>query len=137
MEKGLRVCQLSWFVKWNTMRSRALGVGFRPRDDAQGRSSGLGVFGVCSMPKLVLFMRKDETVEREEIVEIANIYAVFMQVAENMVGCSKRLGEYPAILRQGFGWQAILLCNSLISFALNLRCPCQGLASDAPALVRK
>jgi hypothetical protein len=28
---------------------------------------------------------------------MANIHAVSTQVAENMVGCSKRLGEYPAL----------------------------------------
>jgi hypothetical protein len=39
-----------------------------------------------------------EGVEKGEIVEMANIYAVFMQVAENMIGCRKRLGEYPATL---------------------------------------
>jgi hypothetical protein len=38
-----------------------------------------------------------ETIEMVEIVEIANIHAVFMQVAENMIGCGKRLGEYPTL----------------------------------------
>jgi len=41
-----------------------------------------GVFGVCLGPKLVLFMRKEEC----EIIEIASIHAVFMHVAENIVG---------------------------------------------------
>jgi len=39
-----------------------------------------------------------ERVETGEIVEIASIHAGFMQVAENMVGCPKRLGEYPTTL---------------------------------------
>src|SRR5260370_23170590 len=39
-----------------------------------------------------------ERVETGEIIEIANIHAVFMHVAENMVGWRKRLGEYPTIL---------------------------------------
>ncbi len=39
-----------------------------------------------------------EGVEIGEIVEIANVHAVFMHVAENMVGWQKRLGEYPATL---------------------------------------
>ena len=38
-----------------------------------------------------------ERVEKGETVEIANVHAVFMQVAENMIGCSKRLGEYPTL----------------------------------------
>ena len=38
-----------------------------------------------------------EAVEKGEIVEIVNIHAVFMHVAENMVGCRKRLGEYPTL----------------------------------------
>ena len=40
----------------------------------------------------------EEAVEIGEMVGIANIHAVFMQVVENMVGCQKRLGEYPTIL---------------------------------------
>ncbi len=43
------------------------------------------------------------TVERVAecgIVEIANVHAVFLHVTENMVGCSKRLGEYPTNLTQ-------------------------------------
>ncbi len=39
-----------------------------------------------------------EGVETGEIVEIANTHAVFMHVAENMVGCEKPLGEYPTTL---------------------------------------
>ena len=39
-----------------------------------------------------------ERVATGEIVEIANVHAVFMHVAEKVVGCSKRLGEYPTIL---------------------------------------
>ena len=38
-----------------------------------------------------------ERVETGETVEIAKIHAVFMHVAEKMVGCSKRLGEYPTL----------------------------------------
>jgi hypothetical protein len=38
-----------------------------------------------------------ETVAECETVEIANIDAVFMHVAENMVGWRKRLGEYPTL----------------------------------------
>jgi len=38
-----------------------------------------------------------ERVETGEIVEIANIHAGFMHVAENMVGWQKRLGEYPTL----------------------------------------
>ena len=38
-----------------------------------------------------------ERIETSEIVEMANIHAVFMHLPENMVGCSKRLGEYPTI----------------------------------------
>lgn len=38
-----------------------------------------------------------EGVEGCEIVEIANIHAVFMHVAEKMVGYEKRLGEYPTL----------------------------------------
>jgi hypothetical protein len=40
---------------------------------------------------------KFERVETGEIVEIGNIHALFMQVAEKMVGCSKGLGEYPTL----------------------------------------
>jgi len=32
------------------------------------------------------------------MVEIVSIHAVFMHVAENMVGWQKRLGEYPTTL---------------------------------------
>jgi hypothetical protein len=39
-----------------------------------------------------------ENVETDEIVEIASIHAVFMHIAENMVGWQKRLGEYPTNL---------------------------------------
>ena len=38
-----------------------------------------------------------ERVEKGETVEIANVHAVVMQVAENMVGWQKRLGEYPTL----------------------------------------
>jgi hypothetical protein len=38
-----------------------------------------------------------ETVAVCETVEIANIHAVFGHLLENMVGCSKRLGEYPTL----------------------------------------
>jgi hypothetical protein len=38
-----------------------------------------------------------QTIEKCEIIEIASIHAVFMHVAENLVGCRKRLGEYPAL----------------------------------------
>ena len=38
-----------------------------------------------------------ERVETGEIVEIANIHAALMQVAENMLGWQKRLGEYPTL----------------------------------------
>jgi hypothetical protein len=38
-----------------------------------------------------------EAVETDESLEIANTHAVFVQVAENMVGCQKRLGEYPTL----------------------------------------
>jgi hypothetical protein len=34
-----------------------------------------------------------ERVEKDEIVEITNIHAVFLHVAENMVGWQKLLGE--------------------------------------------
>lgn len=40
---------------------------------------------------------KVEAVETGEILEIANVHAVVMQVAENMVGWRKRLGEYPTL----------------------------------------
>jgi hypothetical protein len=30
-------------------------------------------------------------------VEIANVHAVFMHAAENMIGCSLKLGEYPTL----------------------------------------
>ena len=36
-----------------------------------------------------------ERVAKGEIVEITNIHAGFMHVAEKMVGYRKRLGEYP------------------------------------------
>ncbi len=39
-----------------------------------------------------------EGVEGCEIVEITSIDAVFMHVAENMIGWRKRLGEYPTNL---------------------------------------
>jgi len=39
-----------------------------------------------------------EIVAECETVEIANTHAVFGHVAENMVGCQKRLGEYPTTL---------------------------------------
>jgi hypothetical protein len=38
-----------------------------------------------------------ETVEKGGGVEIVNIHAVFAYVAESMIGCSKRLGEYPTL----------------------------------------
>ena len=38
-----------------------------------------------------------ERVETGEIVEIDNIHAVFVHIAENMVGWQKRLGEYPTL----------------------------------------
>lgn len=31
------------------------------------------------------------------MVEIANVHAVVRHIAENMVGCRKRLGEYPTL----------------------------------------
>jgi hypothetical protein len=43
---------------------------------------------------------KVEGIEKGETVEIASIHAVFMRVAENMVGWQKRLGEYPTNLTQ-------------------------------------
>jgi hypothetical protein len=39
----------------------------------------------------------EEAVETGEPVEIVNIHAASMHVAENMVGCGKRLGEYPTL----------------------------------------
>jgi len=41
-----------------------------------------------------------ERVETGETVEIGNIHAVFVHIAENMVGWQMRLGEYPTTLRQ-------------------------------------
>ena len=41
-----------------------------------------------------------EAVGKSEIVEIANVHAVFVHVAEKMVGCLRRLGEYPTTLTQ-------------------------------------
>src|SRR6266436_7642227 len=41
-----------------------------------------------------------ERVEKGETVEISSIHAVFMQVAGNMIGSPKRLGEYPTNLTQ-------------------------------------
>ena len=38
-----------------------------------------------------------ERVETGETVEIANVDAGFVHVAENMVGWQKRLGEYPTL----------------------------------------
>jgi hypothetical protein len=38
-----------------------------------------------------------ERVETGELVETANIHAVFMHVAENMVGWPKSQGEYPTL----------------------------------------
>ncbi len=38
-----------------------------------------------------------ERVEKGEIVEIANIHAGSLDIAENMVGWQKRLGEYPTL----------------------------------------
>ena len=43
-----------------------------------------------------------ETFEIVENIEIANIHAVVAHVTENIVGCSKRLGEYPSILRHSW-----------------------------------
>ena len=40
-----------------------------------------------------------ERVAKGETVEIGSIHAVFTHVDENMVGCSKRLGEYPTVIR--------------------------------------
>jgi len=40
---------------------------------------------------------KVERVEIGETVEIVNIHAVFMHVAEKTVGWRKRLGEYPTL----------------------------------------
>jgi hypothetical protein len=42
-----------------------------------------------------------EAIEIGEIIDIANIDAVFMHVVENMLGRQKGLGEYPTNLRQG------------------------------------
>ncbi len=39
----------------------------------------------------------EEIVEKGEIIETANSHAVFAHVIENMVGCRKRLGEYPTL----------------------------------------
>jgi hypothetical protein len=47
-----------------------------------------------------------ERVEKGEIVEIASIHAVFMHVAENMVGWQKRLGEYPTLSARSFSLAA-------------------------------
>ena len=41
---------------------------------------------------------KVERAEKGENVEIANAHAVFLHVAEKIVGWQKRLGEYPTIL---------------------------------------
>ena len=41
-----------------------------------------------------------EGVAEGGVVEIASIHAVFMHVAENMLGQQKRLGEFPTILRR-------------------------------------
>jgi hypothetical protein len=60
-----------------------------------------GVFGVCSGPKSVRYLCG--TVERVaecETVEIANVHAVFMYVAENKMGYSQRRREYPTNLTQ-------------------------------------
>jgi hypothetical protein len=40
---------------------------------------------------------KVERVDTGETVEIASIDAVFMHVAEDIVGCLKKLGEYPTL----------------------------------------
>jgi hypothetical protein len=40
-----------------------------------------------------------DAVEKGEIVEIVNIHTVFMHFVENMVGCRKRLDEYPTLSR--------------------------------------
>jgi hypothetical protein len=38
-----------------------------------------------------------ERVEEGEIIQIANVDAVFAHIAEKMVGYQKRLGEYPTL----------------------------------------
>ena len=43
-----------------------------------------------------------EAVETDEIVEIASIDAVFMDVTENIVGWRKGLGEYPTLSATSF-----------------------------------
>ena len=52
-----------------------------------------------------------EAVEIGEIIEMANIHAVFMHVAEKMVGWQKRLGEYPTLSATSF----ILLCSQTLA----------------------
>lgn len=52
---------------------------------------------------------KVERVETGETLEIASIQAVLMHVAENMVGCGKRLGEYPTTLTKVDALSKIIL----------------------------
>src|ERR1700730_13755199 len=74
-----------------------------------GRSGDAGHHGNVTKPRslvsLVSAWRRNwhylcgriERVETGELVETANIHAVFMHVAENMAGWQKRLGEYPTL----------------------------------------
>ncbi len=64
-----------------------------------------------------------ERVETDETVEIANIDAFFMQVAENMVGWQKRLGEYPTLSAMPIFIDKLMLyrfCYVLLRYSADL-----------------
>ncbi len=60
-----------------------------------------------------------ERVEKGETVETANVHAVVMQVAENMVGWQKRLGEYPTTPLSGSA-SRLFFYNPRLGFAWDL-----------------
>jgi hypothetical protein len=82
------------------VRARLWAAGLRMIPLGSVGCVALPVFCLVSLslgPKLMHLCGSIETMEECEIIEIASIHAVFMHVAENMVGWRKRLGEYPTL----------------------------------------
>jgi hypothetical protein len=79
-----------------------------------------------------------ERVETGEIIEIGNIHAVVVHVAENMAGCGKGLGEYPTnpaqtktLLRALVAERSVLLSGPLLERVLR-RLASAVLRSNSP-----
>jgi hypothetical protein len=45
----------------------------------------------------VTYAERLKRLQRARVVEIANIHAIFVHVAENIVGCGKDPSEYPTL----------------------------------------